>query len=373
MTEGKAAVRPLRDEDFDDVHALYADVFGAESLELWQRRFSWQFDQNPAAIDRPSQFWVAEAEGAIVGFLASFPMRLSLGDRVVLTSCPCDLMVSGAARGLGLGRALIDAYLATSPPLANALAYSPSAARIYRKLGYREVFAEPVLVRPYAAQELMQFVLDQRGATGVAARLTRRFAVPTLGLFAGLSCKMMNSLLAPRRSSGVSINQITAAGDEFDTLWATLRQDFPAVPVRDRAFVQWRFLDDPLRQHTVLIARGSAGEPLGYLAFMTAARRGVSFGYLMDLFASPTTSRVIESLLGEALRLLEAKRVAAINSLGLHPGIRRTVQKSLYFRPRRMELPAWLRWHGDPSLANLVYDADNWHLAHADGDDAFSL
>lgn len=373
MTSGDTTIRPVQKEDIPKVLELYAEVFGPDSADLWRRRYEWEFEQNPATRFRPSRLWVAERNGNVVGFLASFPMRVWLRNQEVVTLCPCDLMVSGAVRGAGLGKKLIDAYLAADIPLANALVYSPAAARIYRKLGYRLVAAEPVMLRPYSSRELVRFIRNRQESSDSSQGLVRRGVLAVVGFTSGPVFTLMNRVRRPKASSELSVRVDHVIGPDFDSLWRSLTSHFPAVPVRDRAFVEWRFCNDPIRRHILLTARDRAGNLRGYIAFMTAKRRGVLFGYLMDLFTNPDASDVIDALLAEALRMLEATGVAAVTSLGLHPRIRRRVRRYMYLRPRMMELPAWMRWHGDPTVADTVYDAESWHISYADGDDAFSL
>ena len=373
MSGKTATIRTILADDLEQVHQLYAEVYGDQSLGLWRRRYAWQFERNPSTQYRPCQLWVAEEAGAVLGFLASFPIRLLVAGREVVTLCPCDLMVSSAARGSGLGRRLVEAYSAATAGLAPALQYSRPSGRVFERLGYQAVFAQPVLLRPYDAGALLTFALSGRPSSTPSWGLLQRTALPVAGALGGMAARILNRVRRPSGAPGVTVDVAREAGPEFDRLWASLAPHFPAVVVRDRAFIQWRFFDDPLRHHTVLVARDQSADPLGYVALTTATRRGVSFGLLMDLFASPTAGDVVETLVAEALKVLEGSGVAVVSSLGLEPRVRRCVRRFLYVQPRRMELPALLRWHGDPTLAQVVYDARSWHLSYADGDEAFSF
>src|SRR5690349_708351 len=102
-----AAVREMVPADLPNVHRLHAEVFGDRSLELWRGRYQWQFENGPAAKLRDAPFWVAEQSGEILGFLASFPIRVWVDGRQIVTLNPSDFMVSSRARGAGLGRRLV--------------------------------------------------------------------------------------------------------------------------------------------------------------------------------------------------------------------------------------------------------------------------
>jgi predicted N-acetyltransferase YhbS len=374
MTEARGEIRYFEARDQEQVESLYAEVFGERSLASWRRRFQWQFERNPSTASRRSLLWVAEYRHGIVGFLASFPMRVSVGETELVTLCPCDLMISSEARGLGLGTRLMKHYLASGPVLANALQYSAAAASIYDRLGYAAVAAEPQMLRPYDMGALVSSRIRARvEGRSVPLSFAAGVAAPLIGLVANTAAAGLNSVRKPRPSRAVAVAAITEAGPEFDRLWHQLRPRFAAVVVRDRAFVQWRFLDDPLRRNTVLVARSLSGEALGYAAVMVAERHDVRLGYLLDVFADPKADAVIDALMAAALKALEADHVAAVNCLGLHPGIRRRVHRYLYLRTRSRENPARFLWQGEPALAPVVYEASSWHLTHADGDETFSL
>jgi GNAT superfamily N-acetyltransferase len=373
MSDKLAIVRQLRPDDFEQVHQQYSEVYGEQSLSLWRRRFAWQFERNPATRYRPSHLWVAEEAGRVLGFLASFPVRMVVAGREVVTLCPCDLLVSNSARGSGLGRRLVEAYSAATGELAPALQYSPASGRIFRRLGYQAVFAEPVLLRPCDAGALLAFALSRRSSNKSPSGLLRRAILPAAGALGSKAVRILNRVRSPRMAPNLTVDVAAEAGPEFDVLWANLAPCFPAVMVRDRAFIQWRFFDDPLRSHTVLVLRDPEANLLGYAVLTTAVRRGVPFGFLMDLFTDPAAPDLVDALVAGALRSLEGRGVAGLVSLGLDPRLRRRVRHFLYARQRRSELPALLRWHGDQALAPVVYDDSSWHFSYADGDEAFSL
>ena len=65
---------------------------------------------------------------------------------------------------------------------------------------------------------------------------------------------------------GVQVRRVNQAGPEFDILWARCKDDARFTTVRDRGWVQWRFLDCPSRHYEVRLALRS-NEPVGYAAF----------------------------------------------------------------------------------------------------------
>ena len=86
---------------------------------------------------------MADREGEIVGFLASFPQRMKLLDEESIIYHDCDLIVSKTARRQGIGQRLVDTYDRHPNLLSNALAYAPANGRIRQRAGYQPMRALP--------------------------------------------------------------------------------------------------------------------------------------------------------------------------------------------------------------------------------------
>jgi predicted N-acetyltransferase YhbS len=211
------------------------------------------------------------------------------------------------------------------------------------------------------------FLATSQGTAGRVARLSQ-LALP----LADGVVKLARAVRRPRRRGSLSLHHVDTPGQEFDDLWMALRAEFTCVPVRDRSWIQWRYTADPLNRHDLLVARDRDGVAVGYVAVSETTRRGIVVGRLMDVFASPKRADVVTELVAAALELLEARKVALVSCLGLHPSIRRIVKRFLFVSPKRLELPARLLWSGEPSLENAIYHPDGWHLSYADGDEAFT-
>lgn len=350
---------------------MYGRVFGAEALSRFVRRWDWQFHRNPAARIRPSQMWVAEASGTIVGYLASFPQRMKFLDREQVIYHDCDLIVAPTARRQGIGQRLVEAYDAFPNPLSNCLAYAAANGRIRRRVGYRPARVVPRYVRPYDLRAMGRYMASSGRLPPAFSRPPLARTVDALGGALNAVVGLLNWARRPPRTLPYVTERLTAAGPEFDRLWARTSAEFPVLTVRDRAFIQWRFFDDPVHEHIVFAARDISGELAGYIALRISSRDGIRAGRIMDCFCSPRATPVTQALVRAALRYLESEGVHFVYCLGLHPAIRKTVQRYLYITPSALDEPAWLLWKGPDELRAVVYEADSWHISHADSDIGF--
>jgi len=364
-------IRPFCKQDRPAVASLYARVFGELEMTAFLRRWDWQFHRNPASDAANCLMWVAEARGELAGFLASFPARFKLLENDAIIRLPCDLMVSTEARGRGVGEKLIRAYTTSEDLIVNALGYTPAAGRMYHRLGYREVHAERVRVRPCNLRPIIRDLLTRAHRRSGLDRFVSSVAgvsgrILNLGLWA------LNRATAPVCSDRFEIRQCTAADAAFDELWQRVSPAFPISAVRDSRWVQWRFLEDPCFEHALLCGFDQGGRVLGYVDVRVSIRRKLRLGRILDLFCDPGTPEVAESLIAAGIARLEAEGVDMITCLGHLPGLQRVIGKYCYLTPRRLQKPALFLWKGEPDLANVVYDTNSWHLTHADGDDGFS-
>jgi hypothetical protein len=303
-----------------------------------------------------------------VGFLAAFPARLWMRDREITIFYGCDLGVTRRASGYGLGMHLINAQReAPGNLLANALQYSHGNGLIHDRLRYESVEIQQVCLRPYNVRAIARAVA---GRNGGGSRLRRVVAMgaPVAQVLAGVA----RMVRRPGGAPGIAVDRVERPGAEFDRLWESVKGEFDIIPVRHGGWAAWRYADDPITRHDVLLARDGAGQPLGYVAVSGATRRGLAVGRIMDLLASPNRPDVVGALLAGALEVLERRGVDLVSCLGLHPALRRLVGRYLFLSPASLSVPARLQWRGDPDLAPMVYDAAAWHLSYADGDEAFT-
>jgi predicted N-acetyltransferase YhbS len=369
---GQITLRLFEERDRDGLYAVYREAFGEEALARFDRRWQWQFVDNPAAGLAPLMLWVGELEGRIVGCLSSHMTRLKIGNRELPHRFSNDLAVSTTARGWGLGTRLIGAYYASVKHLATALYFTPTNRRIHDRHGYQPVRLYPMLVRPMNVGAMARFELTSGRRPAWLSRAPMSWLVRSGAATAGLAVSIANRFIRPRRSRTYRVEQAATAGDEFDALWQSLRSHFPITTVRDRAFVQWRFFDDPAFSHAVLVARDGTGTPRGYLAISSSENRGMRVGRVVDVFCSPEEPDVLDALLREALDRFDAARVDVVSSLGMDARLRRHLQRYLYMLPPGHQSPVLVAWRERDEDRAMVFDESSYHLTGADGDQWFA-
>lgn len=203
-------IRDYRPGDETAIIALFGTVFGAP---LTEARWRWKY--TGTGLTPPLAQLAFDRDGQLVGHAGAIPLRGWHQGRELPFFQICDVMVHSAARGqLGgrnlftqLARELLSGLASRWP---DAFAYGFPGQRPFR-LGERS--------RVYGAMER-------------APRLLRPARQPLLPLL----CTRPLDWNDPR----------------LDALWARFAPAFPLALVRDRAYLGWRYADNPFRPYGLL-------------------------------------------------------------------------------------------------------------------------
>jgi hypothetical protein len=219
-------IRPYAPGDEAGILASFNRVFREvcgpgyvdRTLEYWR----WEYLQNPAG----HRIWVGLVDGLVAGNYSGTPQRFAttLGPRVFVHAVD-SFVVPEHRAGLkrpGLFVSLAEPFFDDVAARADAVVYGypvKQAERIGSKyLGYRRVRTIEYLTRA-----------SGEGSVDVPA--------------------------------GLRVEKATQLDDEVDALWALCAEDHRCALVRDRAYLQWRWLDVPgsARDFEVwLVRRGAA-------------------------------------------------------------------------------------------------------------------
>ena len=226
-------VRPYRAGDEHELAALFRRSFGRPSTDAhWRWKLRWP----ECPVDN---VWLAQAEDRLVFQYAGIPTRFSLNHRPADMMVSVDTMTAPEFRRRGLlTRVASEAYarwrdagIAFVMGLPNDQWGSRSDA-----LGWQPLFPLQWLARPLHPEVI----------------LARRWRAPLLNR-ATLPAALWNGLwdARVRADPSVRLEQVSAAGDAFDDLWRTVEPGWALSTIRDRRWVDWRFLKSPTRAYSV--------------------------------------------------------------------------------------------------------------------------
>jgi GNAT superfamily N-acetyltransferase len=279
-----------------DYLALYRETFGVSPAEGY---FSWKYLDHPLSLNATT---VACLDGKIVGALGSIPKAFTVGGSRMIGAHELDMMVKKEYRNRGTFFSLFKFRLETANEKGIALSFgmNDKVLRTFaeRFLGYRDVDTVPQFVR---VLDPSRYARDKYGS-GVRGKLTalaHTLLLPLTDLHVRI-----HTLLAKRR---YRLRRRDRFDDGFDQLWERMRSVLDIAAERTSAYLNWRYVENPVRQYEIYAAEESDGTVSAFIVFACLPEpRGC--GVILDLVVAP----------GEpvAALLLLAQALARMKSLG---------------------------------------------------------
>jgi hypothetical protein len=345
---GPITIRPYRSHDERELVELFRRVFGRP---ITQQHWRWKLGQQSSPVDN---VWLAVSEERPVFQYAAIPTRFLLSQAPVMAMTSVDTMTAPEFRRQGLltrvaGHAY-EAWRAAGIAFVIGLPNQQWGSRA-AALGWQPLFRLQWLVRPLRPQALL------------ARRLNIRW-LARAGFVSALWNRLLDARL--RRDATLHIERKRRADDDFDRIWQRCKSDWMFSPIRDRHWVDWRFLSPPSQHYQVNLAR-RAGVAVGYSAHSLVKSERAMSAQLAELFVGRDDRAAHDTLLYELMQALVVAGADSLSTLSV-PGTRqyRWLRRA-GFIPRQsfsvevVPLSAQL-----PHSAML--DPNHWNLSGADFD-----
>ena len=343
--------RAYRFEDLEPVAEFLAPL-GGESFSSRTRGrvdayYRWKYGNGPGESNRVR---VAIGPEGLIGVVATLPRRIKLGGRTLTAFEMGDFLTSPAYRRQGVFSTLMREACEASARAGEFSYVKPnanSAPLLLKHLGFRPLLGFEILARPIRISRI----------------LARRF-----GRLVGAWSRPLDTLFAVRPSKGApSLTRESTFTDEFDRLWEAVAGDYPAIVVRDRAYLEWRYAQNPTA-YTVLAARDARGRLRGYAVGLVVELGGKRFGYLVDILTRredqvtqvALAKGILRSCSDDGAQTVHAWVVKAAASV---QSPLRSSLRSVGFFPRGGGPVLWR-----PNLDDLPSDQRAWYLTMADFD-----
>jgi hypothetical protein len=343
--------------------ALFRTVFPGE--DLGDPRFvPWLYDQNPSG---PALEFITRSREMVSGHIAIVPLRYKTGDGTAMGSMAINAITHPEFRGRGIFIVLHD--LAFKEAAANNILFTIGYANLnsekgcLRHLGYRELTRIPLWILPFNVPKILA---SQPSKQTAGWRLAARGVQPF--------SRIWRSLRRPRRTGSIEVDPIEEFGPDFDALWAAASNGAENILIRDRAFLNWRFVQAPTRRYD-LFAAHSNDRCLGYLAGRTTTIEGLRWGMIVDLLTEETNEgrEAASALLAAYNRHLSAEGADIAAALMLkHASPAQALRRNGYIvcppslLPR--EFPALLHWNTPSPAPSSLFDPKSWFITFADYD-----
>jgi len=315
-----------------------------------EARFAWLYLNNPHGL---ANVWIAmQSDQAMpIGMAAAFPRRTLIQGRQIPGWVLGDFCISDEHRSLGPALQLQRACLAGVDSGAVGFCYDfPSAGMmaVNRRLRIPETGAMVRFAKPLRVdRKVREFVKTPFIGRGVSA-------------VGNLWLRMVDTAFPPSCNLDFSLQQ-HPCGEEFTILAQQVAGQWGSHIERSAAYLNWRYLSNPLVRHEMLIARSQEGL-VGYAVFVQTGEDGT----VIDVFGE-TDPNIVSGLLQALVKLLRERNVVTISaSLSCsHPWANILMEHGF---KKRDSIPVVVHW--GPELAQRVEgtDAATWWFVSGDRD-----
>ncbi len=208
----------LQNEDFSAITALFEATYG--EVDRFKKRSRWQYFGHPwSGLNR---ILVADHDGHIAGVSSHLPFPLLVEGRRLEAFYASDSMVHPDYRRRGIMETLTRMN-AESLPVIYAKGTNPGMYRLRLKFGFRDV-------------------------------VPNNYMFCLLAPIAWLAAKMKIHRKKPAFIDGLRVKNlearpVVAFGDEFDQFWAAISPKYPGISIRDKSYMNWRYLSHPFKEY----------------------------------------------------------------------------------------------------------------------------
>jgi GNAT superfamily N-acetyltransferase len=267
-------VRDGNEKDMEGILSLRDLVFGeVERDKLDPRFWRWQIRENP---DGTAWIHLAEDGNKIVGHLADLPKRFSVQGKIVLGTLTHDMMVHPDYRRRGISTATAEYAIhrveREKGMFMTAYSIREESFNSLIKTGWKAVLKLPVLVFPIRFHGIMN----------------RYLRFQPMSLLIGGMAKFFYLLLLGRRKKekmgGVEIKRVHKLDEQFDLFWEKAISLYRIMGVRDRNYMNWRYLQHPTRSYAIYGAFQKE-EMKGYIVLRKVELLNFNSAVIVDLLA----------------------------------------------------------------------------------------
>jgi hypothetical protein len=341
-------IRPYQAGDETGLVELFHRAYGRPTtVEHWR----WKLRGQASSVEN---VWLALSEDKPVFQYAGIPTRFQLSQSPTTVMVSVDTMTAPEFRRRGLltqvaGRVYAgwrENGVSFVIGLPNQQWGSRPAA-----LGIQTLFPLRWLVRPLRPEAI----------------IARKLHIPFLK-YATIPTLLWNRALSRRvrRHPQFQTEPMRNPSEAFDQLWERCKTDWMFSTIRDRKWVDWRFLASPATAYDLTVA-WCAGKPAGYSAHTLVKSEQSTVAHLVDLFAARTDYAARDTLLCELLEKLRTTEADALFTLAV-PGTPyfQWLQRAGFFPRHAFSVQVMAL--SDQLPTNQMCDPNNWNLTGADFD-----
>ena len=351
--------RDYREGDKKGLLPLTETVYGEVlDKDQWMKYWSWKYKHNPAGSPI---IWFAEVNNKLVGQYPIIPVKMKVGNEVIMGSQMVELMTHPDYQRQGIFLTLAKQALSDAGNKGIDITYgfpNKPAYPGHLKSGYFNVGALSALIKPLNLENIL------------SKYITNRFLLRICAVSLNFIIKGLYRTKNPPEVNGLTITRISAFDERINVLWETVSNDYEISIVRDKEYLNWRYIDMPGVDYAIYLAE-KEGQILGYTVLKCEKQQGLIFGRIFDLVVPLGQESIAHSLILKAIDFFKEEKA----DLVLHRMIGdeaycKTLRKSGFIYSRFVSRRArFIARPTTPKISEIfLRDPRHWFVQAGDSD-----
>ena len=300
----QCSIRAYKEDDENGIFELTKVVLGEQvpEKERWIDGWRWMHIDNPAGISR---IWLAEHDGKLVGQYPVIMENMKVKCEIIKGAQLVDTMTHPKYRRRGICSTLGKKALTEIGNRETHLVYCFPTQQVYplhMKSGWLDVCAFQVMVKPLNLKNVLQKYF-------VRNKLLLNIFTASVNLIIKV---LFRSKKVPDEDIS-KVREISHFDERINEFWNRVSSDYNIIRVRDKKYLNWRYVDAPNADYTIYVAE-EEGEICGYIILGCNDVDGLIFGNIYDIIAPTDKGDIIQCLIAKAIEHFKGKKAAAIFS-----------------------------------------------------------
>lgn len=291
-------------DDRDKIIKLIEEVWGKERGEMAREYWSWELEGNPNSPPGCSFTLVIECDNKIVALISTQPIILKIGEKVLRASWLTEAMAHPAYRGRYMAPRVLKKITKTPPSPILLGNPNDNVYHLCTRYGFFDTCQPPTMFNVINMENVLKTKIQNKIVIKLGSAIWNIFS------------KIFFSTKYHHEIKDVIIKRVSAFDDRIDNFWKEVSADFNIIAVRNKKYLNWKFVECPVRRYTIFIAEKEE-KILGYIVFRDEERANEKRGYIVDFLAKTDDKRIIRSLISKAVECFKTRKVDFIICLGI--------------------------------------------------------
>ena len=351
------SVRAYKESDEDEIFELTKVVWEEQvpEKERWLKGWRWMHIDNPAGISR---IWLAEIDGKLVGQYPLILEDMKVGREIIKGAQIVDTMTHPYYRRQGIAYTLGKKALSEQEKENIHLVYgfpNQQAYPLHIKSGWLDVCAFQVMIKPLNLKNILQKYF-----------VRNRLLLNIFTASGNLIIKVFFRSQKIPEEDMLKVREISHFDDRINEFWNTLSIDYNIIRIRDKKYLNWRYVDAPNADYTIYVAE-EGGRICGYTILGCKDVDGLIFGSIYDVIAPTSREDIIQCLIAKAVEyFMDAKVDAIFSQMVTNEVYRKNFLKN-GFIPRFMSKGRFITYNASTKLSEAyLKNPKNWFIQLGD-------